>query len=232
MKIYNWTGYDFVGTATEFAKRFGICKSKTFVNAIKRVPRHTYNCMDAREQAEYEKKRERVKPAYRLYLNEERTHSVIITKEEYQAIDLPEVLEEFQTFKLRYRNRFLSTSFTGNGHDEIPVASAMLKYKAEAMPFAEQVMLATGYFNTNQPVEKPKAKISHTSLRLSYSNGIEMLFVSEYGCGGVCNCYLQLITLNGKQIYNGCFRRHASVEAVMQATHMNQECKDAHCYFG
>ncbi len=94
MKIYNWTGYDFIGTTTEFAKRFGVCKAKTFVNAIKRVPRHTYNCMDAREQAEYEKKRERVKPAYRLYLNEERTHSVLITKEEYQAINLPEVQEK------------------------------------------------------------------------------------------------------------------------------------------
>ncbi len=232
MKTYNWIGYDFIGTAAEFAKRFGICKSKTFVNAIKRVPRHTYNCMDAREQAEYEKKRERVKPAYRIYTNEERTHSVLITKEEYQTINLPEVQEEMQTFKLRYRNRFLTTSFAGNGHDEIPVASAMLKYKAEAIPFAEQVMLATGYFNTNQPSEKPTVAINYTTMRLSYSNGIEMTFGSEYGRNGVCNCHLQLITLDGNQIYNGYFRRHASVEAVMLATQTNRECKDAHCYFG
>ncbi len=232
MKKYNWVGHDFVGTATEFAKRFGICKSKTFVNAIKRVPRHTYNCMDAREQAEYEKKRERVKPAYRLYTNHEQRHFVLITKEEYLAIDLPEVQEEVQTFKLRYRNRFLSTSFAGNSHDEIPVASAMHKYKAEAIPFAEQVMLATGYFNTNQPLEKPKVAINYTSMRLSYSNGIEMSFVSEYDRGGVCNCYLQLITLNGRLIYNGCFRRYTSVEAIMQETHHNNECKNAHCYFG
>ncbi len=232
MKIYNWTGYDFIGTTTEFAKRFGVCKAKTYVNAIKRVPRHVYNCMDAREQRMYEKKRERVKPAYRIFTNEERTHSVLITKEEYQAINLPEVQEQVQTFKLRYRNRFLPTSFIGNNHDEIPVASELLRYKAKAIPFAEQIMLATGYFNTNQPLEKPKVAINYTSLRLSYSNGIEMTFASEYGCGGICNCYLQLITLNGNQIYNGCFRRHASVEAVMQMTHHNNECKDAHCYFG
>ncbi len=232
MKKYNWVGHDFVGTATEFAKRFGICKSKTFVNAIKRMPRHTYNCMDARIQAEYEKKRERVKPVYRLYTNKEQKHFVLITKEEYQAIDLPEVQEQVQTFKLRYHNRFLPASFIGNNHNEIPVASAMLRYRVEAIPFAEQIMLATGYFNTNQPVEKPKVKINYTSLRLSYSNGIEMMFGSEYGRGGVCNCYLQLITLNRNQIYNGYFRRYASVEDVMLATQANQECKDAHCYFG
>ena len=40
MNRYNWKGYDFIGTVPEFAEKFGYCKTPTFVNAIKRVPRH------------------------------------------------------------------------------------------------------------------------------------------------------------------------------------------------
>ena len=64
MNRYNWKGYDFVGTVPEFAEKFGYCKTPTFVNAIKRVPRHRYNCMDAMEQRVYEEKRKRAKRAY------------------------------------------------------------------------------------------------------------------------------------------------------------------------
>lgn len=112
--------YGFIGTVPDFARHFGICKSPTFVNAVRRVSRHVYNCMNAREQAEYEEKRERVKPAYRLYLDEERTRFIEMTKEEYEAVGLPVVQEEVGMFKLSYRNRSLPASFVGNGRDESP----------------------------------------------------------------------------------------------------------------
>ena len=68
--------------------------------------------------------------------------------EEYEAIDLPVVQEEIGTFKLCYRNRVLSASFVGDNRDEISVASAMKKYKEEAVRFAEQGMMSTGYLKT------------------------------------------------------------------------------------
>ena len=186
MRTYHWKEYGFIGTVPDFARHFGICKSPTFVNAVRRVSRHVYNCMNAREQAEYEEKRERVKPAYRLYLDEERTRFIEMTKEEYEAVGLPVVQEEVGMFKLSYRNRSLPASFVGNGRDESPVASAMKKYRAEAMRFAGQVMLATGYFNTRLPTEQPKTEINYTELRLSYSNGIVFYFVADRSRDGVC----------------------------------------------
>ena len=39
--------------------------------------------MEAREQADYEEKRERIKPAFRLYLDREHACLIEITKEEY-----------------------------------------------------------------------------------------------------------------------------------------------------
>lgn len=130
-----------------------------------------------------------------------------MTKDEYEAVGLPVVQEEVGMFKLSYRNRSLPASFVGNGRDESPVASAMKKYRAEAVRFAGQVMLATGYFNTRLPTEQPKTEINYTELRLSYSNGIVFHFVADRSRDGVCGCYLQRITLDGKQIYNGCFSR-------------------------
>lgn len=231
MKTYQWKEYNFIGTVCEFAERFGTCKSRTFVNAVKRVPRHVYNRMDAREQAEYEEKRERVKPAYRLYLDEGRTHFVSITKQEYEAIGLPVVEEEVGIFKLRYTDRTLPVSFSGNGRDEIPVASAMEKYKTEAMRFAEQVMLATGYFNTRLPTEQPTVEINYTTLQLSYSNGIVFHFGSERSRDGICNCFLQRITLDGNNIYDGYFCRCSCVSGILQRAQSNRECKNAHCHF-
>ena len=160
MKTYHWKEYGFIGTVPDFARHLGVCKSQTFVNAVRRVSRHVYNCMSAREQAEYEEKRERVKPAFRLYLDQEHTQFVTVTKEEYEAIDLPVVQEEIGTFKLCYRNRVLSASFVGDNRDEISVASAMKKYKEEAVRFAEQGMLATGYFNTRLYSEQFKVEFS------------------------------------------------------------------------
>lgn len=215
----------------EFAKRFGVCKSQAFVNAKKRVKRDVFNNMGAREQAVYKQKRERAKPAYRVYLNQEKTRFVTVSQKEYQAIDLPVVQEEYGLFKLQYRNIVLPDSFMGNGFDEIPVASAMEKYRKEAVRFAEQVMLATGYFNTHLPTEKPQAAINYTSLRLSYSNDIEFHFVADRSPDGIDNCYLQRITLGGKQIYNGCFHRHACVDGVLQMTQSNNGCQDADLYF-
>ncbi|MEO3536839.1 hypothetical protein ABG856_20810, partial [Phocaeicola vulgatus] len=57
MRTYHWKEYGFIGTVPDFARHFGICKSPTFVNAVRRVSRHVYNCMNAREQAEYEEKK-------------------------------------------------------------------------------------------------------------------------------------------------------------------------------
>ena len=145
--------------------------------------------------------------------------------------DLPVVQEEVGMFKLSYRNRSLPASFVGNGRDESPVASAMKKYRAEAMRFAGQVMLATGYFNTRLPTEQPKTEINYTELRLSYSNGIVFYFVADRSRDGVCGCYLQRITLDGKQIYNGCFSRYSSVDDVLQKTQSNGECQNAHYHF-
>lgn len=228
MKTYHWKEYGFIGTVPDFARHLGVCKSQTFVNAVRRVSRHVYNCMSAQEQAEYEEKRERVKPAFRLYLDQEHTQFVKVTKEEYEAIDLPVVQEEIGTFKLCYRNRVLPASFAGDSRDEIPVASAMKKYKEEAMRFAEQVMLVTGYFNTRLPSEQPKVEISHTALWFSYSNGIVFHFTANRSRDGVCDCLLQRITLDGNLIYNGCCYRHSSVYGVLQRTQTNGECQNAH----
>ena len=49
--------------------------------------------------------------------------------------------------------RVLPYNLIGNSHDEIPVKSAMTKYSAKAVKFAEQLLLAAGYFNGNCPVE-------------------------------------------------------------------------------
>ena len=62
MKTYHWKEYGFIGTVPDFARHFGVCKSQTFVNAVRRVSRQVYNCMSAWEQVEYEEKWERVKP--------------------------------------------------------------------------------------------------------------------------------------------------------------------------
>lgn len=184
--------------------------------------------MDAKEQAEYEKKRERAKPAYRLYLDEEQTRYIDLNKTEYEAISLPIVQEDIGgPFKLIYKNRILPYNFTGNRRDEIPVASAMKMYQTEAIRFAGQVMLATGYFNSRLPSEKPQSEINYTSLTLSYSNGIKFTFVSERSRDGIDNCYLQLITLDGRQIYNGCFRKYASVAAILHVAEENPECMNA-----
>ena len=114
----------------------------------------------------------RVKPAFRLYLDQEHTQFVTVTKEEYEAIDLPVVQEEIGTFKLCYRNRVLSASFVGDNRDEISVASAMKKYKEEAVRFAEQGMLATGYFNTRLYSEQFKVEISYTALVFLHGLGL------------------------------------------------------------
>lgn len=146
MRTYHWKEYGFIGTVPDFARHFGICKSPTFVNAVRRVSRHVYNCMNAREQAEYEEKRERVKPAYRLYLDEERTRFIEMTKEEYEAVGLPVVQEEVGMFKLSYRNRSLPASFVGNGRDESPVASAMKKISGRSHAFRRTGHAGYGLF--------------------------------------------------------------------------------------
>ena len=229
MNRYNWKGYDFIGTVPEFAEKFGYCKTPTFVNAIKRVPRHRYNCMDAMEQRIYEEKRKRAKRAYCIYMNEDMTDSYIITKEEYLATNLPVREKHHEPFLLSYSNRVLPYNFIGNSHDEIPVKSAMKKYSAEAVKFAEQLLLAAGYFNGNRPVEKPSVTINYTSLYLTYGNGISITFDCERSRDGVDNCRLTVIDLDGERIYNG-WRRLGSVDEILYYTVVNKDCKDASCY--
>lgn len=224
MNRYNWKGYDFIGTVPEFAEKFGYCKTTTFVNAIKRVSRHRYNCMDAMEQRIYEEKRKRAKRAYCIYMNEDMTESYIITNEEYLATNLPIREKHHEPFLLSYSNRVLPYNFIGNSHDEIPVKSAMKKYSAEAVKFAEQLLLAAGYFNGNLPVEKPSVTVNCTSLYLTYGNGINIR-----SRDGVDNCRLAVIDLNGERIYNG-WRRLGSVDEILYHTVMNKDCKDASWY--
>ena len=209
MNRYNWKGYDFIGTVPEFAEKFGYCKTPTFVNAIKRVPRHRYNCMDAMEQRIYEEKRKRAKRAYCIYMNEDMTESYIITKEEYLATKLPVREKHHEPFLLSYSNRVLPYNFIGNSHDEIPVKSAMKKYSAAAV--------------------KPSVTVNYTSLYLTYGNGISITFDSERSRDGVDNCRLTVIDLDGERIYNG-WRRLGSVDEILYYTVVNKDCKDASCY--
>lgn len=57
--------------------------------------------MNAREQAEYEEKRERVKPAFRFYLDQKHMRFVKVTKEEY-AFCTGQKKEDFSRITTRY----------------------------------------------------------------------------------------------------------------------------------
>lgn len=229
MKKYNWKGYDFIGTVPEFAEKFGHCKTPTFVNALKSVSRQRYNRMDADEQKEYDEKRRRAKRAYCIYMDENLTDCYIVTKEEYLATRLPVKEKPHETFMLTYRDRVLPYSFIGNNHDEIPVRSAMECYAPEAVKFAEQLLLATGYFNTNRPAECPSVSFNYTTLYLTYDSGIEMTFDSSRSRDGVDNCYLSIMSVNGSRLYNG-WRRLRTVDEIARMVSPNAECKDASCY--
>lgn len=229
MKKYNWKGYDFIGTVPEFAEKFGYCKTPTFVNAVKNMSRQRYNRMDANEQKTYDEKRRRAKRAYCIYMDKDMTESYIITKEEYLATRLPVKKKAHETFMLTYRDRILPHSFIGNNYDEIPVRSAMERYAPEAVKFAEQLLLATGYFNSNNPEERPSVSFNYTTLYLTYANGIEMTFDSSRSSDGVKDCYLSVMSMNGNRLYNG-WRRLRSVEKISQMITPNSECKDASYY--
>lgn len=229
MKKYNWKGYNFIGTVPEFAEKFGYCKTPTFVNALKSVPRQRYNRMDAEEQKVYDEKRRRAKRAYYIYMDEEMTDSYTVTKEEYLATRLPVKEKTHKTFMLTYRNRVLPFNFVGNGYDENPVRSAMERFAPEAIRFAEQLLLATGYFNTNNPVERPSVSFNYTSLYLTYDNGIEITFDSTRSRDGVDDCRLSLLSVNGERLYNGWRRLHTVDEAARLVT-PNPGCEDASCY--
>lgn len=143
--------------------------------------------------------------------------------------DLPVKEKHHEPFMLSYRNRFLPCNFIGNSHDEIPVKSAMAKYSAEAVKFAEQFLLAAGYFNGNRPVEKPSVRKHYTSPYLTYGNGISITFDSERSHDGVDNCRLAVIDLDGERIYNG-WRRLSSVDEILYCTAVDKDCKDALWY--
>ena len=106
-----------------------------------------------------------------------------------------------------------------------------MKYSADAVKFAEQLLLAAGYFNGSDPVEKPSVKVNYTSLYLTYANGISITFDSERNHDGVGNCHLEVIDFNGERIYNG-WRRLSSVDEILHYTTINKDSKDASCYLG
>lgn len=93
----------------------------------------------------------------------------------------------------------------------------MKRYGAEAVRFAEQIMLATGYFGT-RPSEQPTVEIDHMTLQVSYSNGIVFHFVASHNPDGICDCCLQRITLDANPIYDGSCYKYSSVNGVLQTT--------------
>ena len=131
-------------------------------------------------------------------MNEDMTESYIITKEEYLATNLPVREKHHEPFLLSYSNRVLPYNFIGNSHDEIPVKSAMKKYSAEAVKFAEQLLLAAGYFNGNRPVEKPLVTVNYTSLYLTYGNSIRSLLTLNGAVMEWTTAVWWLSTLTGK----------------------------------
>lgn len=229
MKKYNWKGYNFIGTVPEFAEKFGYCKTPTFVNALKSIPRQRYNRMEADEQKAYDEKRRRAKRAYYIYIDEEMTESYTVTKEEYLATRLPVNEKPHKTFMLTYRDCILPFYFVGNRYDENPVRSAMKRFAPEAIRFAEQLLLATGYFNTNNPVKRPSVSFNYTTLYLTYDNGIEITFDSIRNCDGVEDCHLSLLSVNGNRMYNGWLKLR-TVDEIARLVTPNPECEDASCY--
>lgn len=233
MDTYNWTKFGFIGTAVEFGRRFGKYKAVTYVNACKRVSRARYNSKGYAEQAVYEMKRSRARLAYCIYVDDDLSESYLITKKEYEALDLPVADKSFSPVFLTFKDIVLPMNFKGNCRDENRVPSAMEAYRKAAERFALQVMLATGYFNTMDKLEVPEVRINHTSVYITYSNGIEFLFDSSVDADGVNNCRLTTIRQGDDILYNS-FRYFwtGTVGGVESHCRQNPDCESADLYYG
>jgi hypothetical protein len=80
-------GEKVITTIKTFAEKYCQSKCIAFKSAHKMVTRHQFNCMDWREQKEYESKRERAVPEYRV--SKEDGCFWVTTKKEWESIDLP-----------------------------------------------------------------------------------------------------------------------------------------------
>lgn len=232
MKIYNWKGYDFVGTVAEFAKVHCKCKSRSYTNAVKYVTRRRYNDMDGREQKAYDDKRKRAKRAYYIYTDDNAELGYLVSKKEYEAVNLPEVEKKYEPIFLIYRDVYIPLNFIGDKRVENFVPSAMLLFRKVAVQFASQSMFALGYFNTRDNEEKPDVCISHTTIYINYPCGISFQFDCCVSDDGVDNCRLTLIRNGEDDIYN-CFRdgRILTIQGIERVCRPNPDCQRADYYF-
>lgn len=232
MKIYNWKEYGFVGTVAEFAIVYCRCKAKTYTNSVKYVSRHRYNDMDGREQKSYDDKRKRAKLAYYIYTDDNAESGYLVSKKEYETVNLPEIEKKYEPIFLAYRDVYIPLNFIGDRLVENPVPSAMLLFRKVAMSFATQSMLAFGYFNTSNNEEKPDVCVSHTTIYLKYPCGISFQFDSCVSNNGVDNCRLTLIRKGEDDIYN-CFRdgRILTVHGIERVCRHNHDCQRADYFF-
>ena len=232
MKIYNWKEYGFVGTVADFAERHCRSKAKTYTNSVKYVSRYRYNDMDGREQKAYEDKRKRAKRAYYIYTDVNTESGYLVSKKEYEAVNLPEVEKKYEPIFLTYRDVYIPLNFIGDRRVENPVSSAMLLFRKVAISFATQSMLALGYFNTRDNEETTDVCISHTTIYIKYPCGISFQFDSCVSNNGVDNCRLTLIRKEKDDIYN-CFRdgRILTVHGIERVCRPNSDCQRADYFF-
>ena len=228
MKIYNWKEYGFVGTVADFAERHCRCKAKTYTNSVKYVSRYRYNDMEGREQKAYEDKRKRAKRAYYIYTDVNTESGYLVSKKEYEAVNLPEVEKKYEPIFLTYRDVYIPLNFIGDRRVENPVPSAMLLFRKVAISFATQSMLALGYFNTRDNEETTDVCISHTTIYIN----ISFQFDSCVSNNGVDNCRLTLIRKEKDDIYN-CFRdgRILTVHGIERVCRPNPDCPRADYFF-
>ena len=232
MKIYNWKEYGFVGTVADFAECHCKCKAKTYTNSVKYVSRHRYNNMDGREQKTYDNKRKRAKRAYYIYTDYNAESGYLVSKREYEAVNLPEVDKKYEPIFLTYRDVYIPLNFIGDRRVENPVPSAMLLFRKVAISFATQSMLALGYFNTRDNEENPEVCISHTTIYIKYPCGISFQFDSCVSNNGVDNCRLTLIRKEKDDIYN-YFRdgRILTEHGIERVCRPNPDCQRADYFF-
>lgn len=82
--------------------------------------------MDGREQKAYDDKRKRAKRAYYIYTDDIAESGYLVSKKEYEAVNLPEVEKKYEPIFLPYRDVYIPLNFIGDSRVKNPVPSAML----------------------------------------------------------------------------------------------------------